>query len=324
MDRLDDVVDKAIASVRPGQASVVEVVESIADSTGPDGAVPVLGDRQDLDGPGTLRDAVGDELAALETTHACVGADPQHAGVVGQQRGHVTAGKTVLRRVRRPAFVAHVGETTACSHPDAARRVSGQGKDLIARESGGRRVHGHPAITDDRNARLGADPDPTTVVFVQTPHPIIREPVPGGDVGEATLLVTGQAAGVGADPQRARAVDEQRLDVVALDRRRVEAVERGEPHAVEAHQAFGRREPQIPVWRAGDSHHAVRWQPILILPVDLLVPSQHACRAYRLCVGGCRQQSAHPQQRQDDAECLHLNLGGAGVYHARCHPVPAC
>jgi len=86
---------------------------------------------------------------------------------------------------------------------------------------------------------------------------IVRQSVGGREIGEGAVAITREAAAAGADPQVAGAVLEQAPDVVVMDLRRVARAEYAEAHAVEAHHAGLRREPEIAVARLHDREDGV-------------------------------------------------------------------
>lgn len=140
--------------------------------------------------------------------------------------------------------------------PDAGDR-----RDLVIGQPVRRRIHDESPVAEQIDTANRAHPDPSEWILEQAAHAGIGEAVLCGEVREATVLISGHATAVRAYPQRARAIDKQRLDVVALERGGIGGVEGGEPHAVEAHHTFMRRQPQVPIGRLADRADALTGRP---------------------------------------------------------------
>src|ERR1043166_526377 len=207
-----------------------------------------------------------------------VDADVRQA-VAGRERRDASVGQTVEtgRRAgpQRSRVIAVEGEDGAdASYIEAfgeaavlEREQSGRGRanpdhaalilddrlnEGIAGEAVGGSIGGELAVLEAADAALRTDPDRVVAIFDDRVDEVARQPVFGRERGERAVLPPRQAAAARADPQRAVLVLVQREEGVAAGRGRVPCVQRHEAGAVEANDAFPRREPQIAVARLDD------------------------------------------------------------------------
>ncbi len=160
--------------------------------------------------------------------------------------------------------------------------------------------HRHEAFSvEPCRAGRGDGPQPVAPVLMGEPNRVGRQSL-GRGVGCEAAVVVAQQAGGGRDPQRTGLILQQVTHGVALELRRVFAIERDKVNAVEADQAPVRAQPQIAVTRLQNGVDGVLRQPGIGAPSLVAEVLQRPLRLER--DGAMRprqQQCAHTTPSPD-------------------------
>ena len=225
--------DVEASTVPDAERSIGEsCAERAAEHANPQRAGAVLVDRAHA----ARRQPVGrpdvDEPAALESIEAGVGADPERAGPVHQQREDVVA--------RQAGVLAEQGEAVPCE----------------AREAGAAQ----------------RDPEHAVRITRDRLDPRGRQSLIATVAEETSGAVPDHAAAIGPRPEAAVRRFVERVDEGIGDGRRVGAIEDGEAEAIESNEAFVRAQPEIAVAGLGDGVDGILGQAFVGGPCLVHVP----------------------------------------------------
>ena len=282
------VVARAVAHVEPAWSIGAQPQHAGARCRDPKIAVAIAQDRTHGRAE-ILRAGERLELTVAPAEQTTVlGADPKRAVVVFEHRAHgigpgAGSDLDLLETIRGAAIqAADIG-----SGPNGAVVADLQCADRRVVETLLASVGAHARAGDFEQCLVGADPDVAAVVGDD-----------GADVAvtQSRLLVRLELSGrerqhtdAGADPQTPVVIDMQSSDDARAQLRRVAAIENSEAHAVEAHETFVSRQPQIAIRRAGEGFDRVLRQALLDLPVVEHVLADGELRIERVGGPGSRE-----------------------------------
>jgi hypothetical protein len=284
-----NVVARALAHVEPTRLAATQAQQARASRCDPEIAVAIAQDGTDCSAA-ILRAGIGRELTVTAAEQSAVfRADPECAVVVFEDRAHGIASGAVgdmnlLEAVRRAAI--QTADIRSC--PYRAVVADLQCSDRGVRKSLLAAVRAHRPAGDLEQRCVGADPDVTVIAGDDGAD--VSVPQARVVVGFELPVSESQYADARADPQTSLRIGVQFGDDPRAQLRRVAAIENREAHAVEAHEPFVRRQPQIAIRRAGETFDRVLRQTLLDLPVveDVLADSQVGIECVRRL--HCREQ----------------------------------